>query len=165
MHNPLRHQVFFSICLATSIACSDDQAPGNTSGLGGTGDSESGDSGAGESESEDSGAEDSGSEDSESTDTGTEGPSCEPQDPVAECIDDDVYQVNGCDEPMLVDECEFGCSDGACQPNPCLPKLASSACHAGNIWWFDNCGTRVVIKEACDFDCEDGQCVPPPPAP
>jgi hypothetical protein len=168
MNRPLNHQTFLAICLVASIACSDDEGPGVTSGIGGTvGEtvSESGESGSGDSESEESGSQESESEesgDTESSDSGSEGPQCEAQDPILQCVDGDVWWDNGCEELMFLIACDFGCVDGTCQPDPCAPDFVSEACFEGHLYWFDSCDKPSSRKQECEHGCVDGHCSPAP---
>jgi hypothetical protein len=61
MDNPVNHQIFLSICIATSIACSEEEDPSSIYGFAGT-----------DTRSEDAGSEGAGSEGAGSEGTGSE---------------------------------------------------------------------------------------------
>ena len=56
--------------------------------------------------------------------------------------------------------CQYGCSNGICNPQPCTSHSTYS-CYSNDVYWYDSCGDIEEKKEDCEGrGCSNGQCNP-----
>jgi PGF-pre-PGF domain-containing protein len=80
------------------------------------------------------------------------------------CVDNEVHQCNVDGTAWtIVETCEFGCSDGRCNPPPQICTPGDRRCSVDKE--VQECapnGTAWITIKVCEFDCFEGQCVPKP---